>query len=99
GCFDFVSASAEGISYRSSPVVPRRQDPARHPPYMILDGSDPAALWTGEVLPPEQMPRSRGEERGFVATANNDPFGFTRDGAIEGDPWYFGVYFDPGTRQ
>lgn len=98
GCFDFLAASAEGISHRSSPVVPRRQDPARHPPYLVLDGADPAALWTDAALPPEQMPRSRGEDRGFVATANGDPFGFTRDGAIEGDPWYFGVYFDPGTR-
>lgn len=99
GCFNFVAASAEGITYRSSPLVPRRVDPAARPPYLMLDGSDPASLWTGEVLPPEQMPRSRGGERGFVATANNDPFGFTRDGSIEGDPWYFGVYFDPGTRQ
>lgn len=99
GCFNFVAASAEGITYRSSPVVPLRQDPQRHPPYTMLDGSDPTAAWTGAALPPEQMPRSRGEGRGFIATANNDPFGFTRDGAIEGDPWYFGVYFDPGTRQ
>jgi penicillin amidase len=99
GCFNFVAASQEGITYRSSPLVPQRTDPAARPPYLMLDGSDPAATWTGAMLPPEQMPRARGEARGFVATANNDPFGFTRDGSIDGDPWYFGVYFDPGTRE
>jgi penicillin amidase len=31
-------------------------------------------------------------------TANNDPFGFTADGLLDGDPYYYGVYFDPGTR-
>lgn len=99
GCFNFLAASAEGISYRSSPLVPRRTNPAAHWPYMILDGAEPETFWTGDFLPPEQMPHSRGEERGFIATANNDPFGFTRDASIEGDPWYFGVYYDPGTRE
>lgn len=99
GCFDFLSISAQGISYRSSSRVPDRGDPSTSPPaYLLLDGADPAAAWTGAHLPPSRLPHARGSTSGFLVTANTDPFGFTRDGAIAGDPWYFGVYFDPGTR-
>lgn len=99
GSFDFLSASAEGISYRSSALVPDRGDPSTHPPaYLLLDGADPAAAWSGAHLSREKMPHARGSSSGFLVTAGNDPFGFTRDGSIDGDPWYFGVYFDPGAR-
>jgi penicillin amidase len=99
GNFNFVSASAEGISYRSSPLVPDRGLPDEDmAPFAILDGADPKAMWTGEYLPLEVMPHSRGGERGWIASANNDPFGFTGDGKLVGDPFYFGVFFDPGTR-
>ncbi len=98
GSFNFVAASADAITYRSSPLVPDRGDPAVHPPsYRMLSASDPAALWTGAFLPPEKMPRALGTEP-FIVTANNDPFGFTADGRLDNDPWYFGAYFDPGTR-
>ncbi|MEJ7732000.1 MAG: penicillin acylase family protein [Polyangiaceae bacterium] len=99
GNFNFVAATAEGITYRSSPLVPDRGVPdAATMPFAMLDGSDPATLWDGTFLRPEQMPHSRGGARGWLASANNDPFGFTADGSLVGDPYYFGVFFDPGTR-
>lgn len=97
--FNFVAASADEITYRSSPIVPDRGDPARHAPaYALLDGSDPDTLWTGELLSLDQMPHSRGGADGLIVTANNDPFGFTADGSLSNDPYYFGAYYDPGTR-
>ncbi|MCC6875632.1 MAG: penicillin acylase family protein [Sandaracinaceae bacterium] len=98
GLFNFVAADADGISYRSSPLVPDRGVPRGIRPFLLLDGGDPATYWTRGFLPLEQLPHSRGGARGWIASANNDPWGFTADGTIEGDPWYFGIYFDPGLR-
>lgn len=94
--FNFVAATSDAISYRSSPIVPDRGDPAAHAAYRLLDGADPTTLWTGEYLPLEQMPHARSDR--FLVTANNDPFGFTSNGRFDDDPYYFGAYFDPGTR-
>lgn len=99
GCFNWLAASADGIAYRSSPLVPDRGPDATSRTYWaLLDGDDPSTFWTGSYLGPDRLPRSRGGARGWIATANNDPFGFTADGTTEGDPFYFGVFFDPGTR-
>jgi penicillin amidase len=99
GAFNFVAADRSGITYRSSPRVPIRSEvTADRRPYTVLDGDDPSTLWTGEMLPLDRLPRSRGGERGWLATANNEPFGFLDDGTPIGDPYYFGVFFDPGTR-
>jgi len=97
--FNFVGATTDGISYRSSPLVPDRGTPSDDQPhYRMLDGGDPGTIWTGNYLQSFQLPRSRGGDRGWIVTANNDPFGFTSDGLLDGDPYYYGVYFDPGTR-
>ena len=99
GAFNFVAATNEGIAYRSSPQVPDRGDPETiGEPWAIMDGDDPNSAWSGEYLALDRLPRSRLGDRGWIATANNDPFGFTGDGALEGDAFYFGVWFDPGTR-
>lgn len=99
GNFNFVSASADGISYRSSAKLPDRGPPDdARAPYAVLDGADPASQWSGAFVPIDQMPHSRGGQRGWIASANNDPFGFTSDGKLAGDAFYFGVFFDPGTR-
>ena len=100
GAFNFVAASAEGIAYRSSPRVPIRVGaigPGRLP-YALLDGDDAGSLWSGDFLPQSMLPHSRGGARGWIATANNEPYGLVGDGSAVGDPFYFGVYFDPGTR-
>lgn len=99
GSFNFVAADEDGITYRVSPMVPDRGVPtdARRP-WFVLDGDDPETFWTGEILGPALLPRSHGGARGWIGSANNDPYGFVADGRIGGDPFYFGVFFDPGIR-
>jgi len=99
GSFNFVAATADDITYRSSPLVPDRGDPAvASAAYRVLSGDDAQSFWTGAWLTPAQMPASRPGPSGVVVSANNDPFGFTKDGDLGNDPYYFGAYFDPGTR-
>jgi len=99
GAFNFIAADADAISYISSMWVPERTGTSlERLPYLILDGDDPDAYWTGSFVPRELLPRSRAPERGWIATANNDPFGHTEDGDPTNDAYYFGVYYDPGTR-
>ena len=97
--YNWVAADKAGITYRVSLEVPKRNavGPGREP-WRVMDGSDPLALWPGGALPPEQLPRGHAKDRGFIVTANNDPFGFTEDGSLENDPWYYGAFFDPGYR-
>lgn len=98
GGFNFVAADKTGITYRCQMNVPDRGDPsARQMPYVVVDGTDPGALWNG-FLPPEKLPRSRAAVEGWVATANNDPWGFTFDGDVHNDPWYYGGFYAPGFR-
>ena len=98
GNFNFVAADAGCITYRVGTKVPVRDIEDGRTPHLVQDGDDPRTLWTDARLPPEQLPHGRGGTRGFIATANNDPFGFLADGRIDGDPWYFGAFFDPGWR-
>lgn len=98
GNFNFVAADAGGITYRVGTKIPVRDLSGGRAPHLVLDGDDVGSLWTDERLPPAQLPHGRGEGRGFIATANNDPFGFAADGRVDNDPWYFGAYFDPGWR-
>ena len=99
GSFNWIAADEGGIVYRNGMVVPDRGDPSTGPPaWRVLPGDDPETFWTGERLSPEQLPHSRADARGWLASANNDPFGFTADGDVSNDPWYFGAFFDPGTR-
>jgi penicillin amidase len=99
GGFNFVAASAEGITYRVNINVPDRQLGADGPyPFLIMDGSDASSLWTGDWLPPEQLPHSKGGSRGYLSSANNDPWGFTFDGDVNNDPWYYGYFYAPGYR-
>jgi penicillin amidase len=98
GGFNFVSATSEGISYRVNILVPDRGDPSARPmPFAVVSGDDPGAFWSG-FLPPERLPRSRAEGTGWIATANNDPWGFTFDGDVSNDPWYYGYFFAAGHR-
>lgn len=100
GAFNFVAADANGITYVSPPSVPVRRGPIQEgrTPWTILDGDDEGSLWSDVLLTPEQLPHSRGGMRGFLATANNEPYGFNDDSDWFDGPFYFGMYFDPGTR-
>ena len=97
--FNFIAATAEGITYRVGLDVPNRGAPsAMQTPYLVMNGDAPSAPWQGEMLPLDMLPSSRATERGFLYSANNDPFGFTQDGDIHNDPWYYGALFAPGLR-
>lgn len=97
--YNWVAADEQAITYRVSLEIPARNPvaPGREP-WRVMDGDDPLALWPGGALPPEQLPRGRAKERGFIVTANNDPFGFTGNGRLDDDPWYYGAFFDPAYR-
>ncbi len=99
GSFNFLVADARDIAYRSRVLLPDRgrvRDDAR--PNAMLDGSDPSTVWSDRFIATEQQPHSRGGARGFLATANNDPFGFNGNGRVSDDPFYYGTWFDPGSR-
>ncbi len=99
GSFNFVAADRDDILYRVGLDVPDRGDPTSRPmPWTVADGDDPATVWTGEHLSPAQIPHARNPARGWIATANNDPWGFTADGSVEDDPWYYGAFFAVGLR-
>ncbi|MEM7583548.1 MAG: penicillin acylase family protein [Acidobacteriota bacterium] len=66
--FNVAIADRHGaIARRSSGRVPTRA--AGVGPYPVTPGGEPA--WTGWI-PKEEMPGSRGEDVGWIATANND---------------------------
>ncbi|MGE0787408.1 MAG: penicillin acylase family protein [Sandaracinaceae bacterium] len=99
GSFNWVAGDAEDITYISSMWVPIRAEVSQDsPPYALLDGRDPNSLWTRDRVDRASLPRTRGTELGYVGTANNDPFGGTADGDPTNDPYYFGAFFDPGSR-
>lgn len=99
GTFNWLAADKDGISYHLHTLVPDRGDPSARPmPFTVVDGDDPANYWNDKWLPASKLPQSRAEATGFIVTANNDPFGFTADGDLGNDPWYYGAFYDPGYR-
>ncbi len=98
GNFNFVAADAEGITFRVGTRVPDRDISGGQTPWLTMDANDPSTLWTGDHLDLARLPHGRGEAKGYLSTANNDPFGFTADGNPGNDPWYFGGFFAPGWR-
>jgi penicillin amidase len=97
--YNLVGASADGIAYRVGIDVPDRGGVGgANTPWQAMDGDEPSTWWTGELLAPEQLPASRSPERGWIATANNDPFGFSKNGHFDDDPWYYGSLYAPGYR-
>lgn len=99
GTFNWLGADKDGISYHLSTLIPDRGDPSAHPmPYTVVDGDDKSYFWSGKHLGPDKLPRSHADKTGFIVTANNEPFGFTADGDVHNDPWYYGAFYDPGYR-
>lgn len=94
GAVNFVAADATGIDYRVHAQIPDRGDPSSHAmPWHVLPGSDAASLWTGALLGKDKLPHLRDPARGFITTANNDPYGFTADGDVANDPFYYGAFY------
>ncbi|MFO0562742.1 MAG: penicillin acylase family protein [Polyangiales bacterium] len=101
GAFNWVSADAQDISYRVHVLLPDRGNPAELPytPNRLLPANNARVLWPMDRFASvDYFPRSRGASRGFLSSANNDPFGFVANGRTDDDLWYYGVWFDPGTR-
>lgn len=96
--FNMLAADAKGITLRVGLDVPDRDPRKGFSPWKVMDGTNAASLWTGALLPREHLPRGRAAQRGFLNTANNDPFGFSADGRVDDDPWYYGAFFAPGWR-
>lgn len=98
--YNFMAADVTGVSYRVGVEIPARNPPAEgREPWWTMEGNDPQSFWPeGAFLSPDQKPHSRASERGWIASANNDPFGFTADGRVDDDPWYYGALFPPGWR-
>lgn len=97
--YNFLAADASGITYRVGVEVPLRTSigPGSEP-FWTMDAENPDSLWTEARLGPDQLPHSRGGDRGWIVTANNDPFGFTDNGRVDDDPFYYGGLFPPGWR-
>jgi len=97
--YNFVAADPTGIAMRVGVETPLRNQlaPGREP-WLAMDAADPESMWPGGMLDRARMPGSRALERGFLVTANNDPFGFTANGRLDDDPWYYGSFFAPGYR-
>lgn len=100
GAVNLVAADAKDIRYRVWSRIPDRGDAHRQgiQPWRLLRGDDPKTLWTGRYLDESRVPSARSPERGYLATANNEPWGFTADGRVDNDPFYYGYFFDPGDR-
>jgi penicillin amidase len=98
GMQSIVFASADEIGLGSHTALPARAVGSGAPRVdRLLDGTDASTLWNGEFVADELMPRGDAS-RDFIATANNDPFGFTADNDLYNDEFYFGNFFDPGYR-
>ena len=97
--YNFVAADASDIAYRVGVDVPLRDAvDGERAPWKAMDGAQPNVVWPGGMLSADQMPHGRAPDRGWIGTANNDPFGFTSDGSVDEDAWYYGAFFAPGYR-
>lgn len=94
GALNSVAADAEHVTYRSHSLVPDRGTPGTRPmPWHVLPADAAGTFWTGATLGPDRLPHVRDPARGYVSSANNDPWGFTADGNVENDPFYYGAFY------
>ncbi|CAN5306030.1 penicillin acylase family protein [soil metagenome] len=99
GAQNFLSIDAQSLSYDVHASIPDRGVPSSHPmPWHILDGMDASTLWTRGDLGADRIPHAVDPAPGFFGTANTDPWGHTRDGDVQNDPFYYGAFFDKGFR-
>lgn len=98
GMMNWIGATAEGYRYKVHGLVPDRGPLAGRPAaHLVMDASDPRSLWSGAFLPDENLPYI-GDDRAYVVSANNDPWGHNRDGDPANDEFYYGAYYLPGYR-
>lgn len=107
GAQNFVGADVSGeIAYFPHALVPLRSAAAltpEHPPYLPMPGTGEYE-WlddgTGRpaFIPPEEIPRVRNPERGWLVTANNDVTGTVQDNDALNDGVYLYYSTNPGFR-
>ncbi len=99
GAVNLIGADQSSIRYRVHASIPDRGKPTTDiKPWTLMSGNDPRTLWTGKYLSEDYQPSSRDPDRGYLTTANNDPWGFTKDGRVDNDPFYYGYLYDLGDR-
>lgn len=100
GAVNLVAADQKNIRYRVYAQVPDRGNShtVGIQPWKLMNGTDPRTLWSGKFLSEDKLPSAKDPDRGYLATANNEPFGFTSDGRVDNDPYYYGYFYDPGDR-
>ena len=98
GAVNVVYADKTTIAHRAAADIPDRGTPSRGMPWRIRSGDDPENAWTRGYLADWQMPHEREPSRGYIVTANNDPFGFTADGSVDNDLYYYGAFYASSMR-
>jgi penicillin amidase len=100
GAVNFVAADAKEIDWYVHAKIPDRGDPSARPmPWRVQKSvDDPGSFWSGKYLSGDQIPHVRAPADGVLFTANTDPFGFTADGVVENDPFYYGAFYANGFR-
>ncbi len=98
GAGNFVFATVDGdIAYDPTTRLPIRQGDDGSPPWYALPGTG-GFEWTGDTIPPDQIPHAYNPPAGFLVTANNDPSGDTADGDPLNDGTYLGATYASGMR-
>lgn len=98
GIMNWIGATSEGWRYKAHGFVPDRGPVESRPKaYLVMDGDDASTLWTGKWLSEEQTPHVE-DNRPYLSTANNDPWGHCDDGDPGNDEFYYGAYYLPGFR-
>ncbi len=98
GAVNVVYADKTTIAHRAGAEIPDRGTPSRGMPWRIRSGDDPENEWKRGFLADWQMPHERAPARGYIVTANNDPFGFTADGSVDNDLYYYGSFYASSMR-
>ncbi len=98
GAVNIVFADKTTIAQRAAAEIPDRGSPSRGMPWRVVSGEDPENFWTRGFLADWQMPHERAPDRGYIVTANNDPFGFTADGSVDNDLYYYGAFYASSMR-
>ncbi len=99
GALNLLAADEKHLLFSTHAAIPDRGTPGSHPmPWRILDGMDATTLWTRGDLPPSRLPRVLDPPSGFFGSANTDPWGFTKDGNVDNDAFYYGAFYANGFR-
>lgn len=114
GAQNWVVADSNGeIFYTSHAAIPKRMEGARNwdadkfsgnIPCMVLPGESGNAEWTGAMIEDGYIPHVKNPAKGYLATANTDQIGTTKNNdptsarLPNGENGYLGCWHDVGFR-